>query len=79
MDEDFLFNKNAFKICGAVSYTHLDVYKRQAYYGACYGTGEMLLSGITTFADMYYFMDKVALACEKMGIRAVLGLSLIHI
>lgn len=48
-----------------------------AYYGACYGTGEMLLSGITTFADMYYFMDKVALACEKMGIRAVLGETII--
>ena len=37
----------------------------------------MLLSGITTFDDMYYFMDKVALACEKMGIRAVLGETII--
>ena len=34
---------------------------------------EMLLSGITTFLDMYYFEDQVAQACEKAGIRGVLA------
>jgi 5-methylthioadenosine/S-adenosylhomocysteine deaminase len=34
---------------------------------------EMLLSGTTTFADMYYFEDHVAEAAREAGIRAVLG------
>ncbi|NLW52764.1 MAG: amidohydrolase [Tissierellia bacterium] len=33
---------------------------------------EMIESGTTTFVDMYYYMDEVAKASEKMGIRAVL-------
>ncbi len=41
--------------------------------GADYGIAEMLLSGVTTFADMYYFEDEVAQAAKAMGIRAVLG------
>ncbi|MCI5774530.1 MAG: amidohydrolase [Erysipelotrichaceae bacterium] len=44
-----------------------------AYAAAKYGMAEMLLSGITTFADMYYFMDELATAAKKMGIRALLG------
>ena len=44
-----------------------------AYLSAQYGIVEMLLSGITCFADMYYYVDKIALACEKTGIRALLG------
>lgn len=38
-----------------------------------YGICEMLLSGVTMFADMYYFEDEVAAACEELGIRGVLG------
>jgi cytosine/adenosine deaminase-related metal-dependent hydrolase len=34
---------------------------------------EMALSGTTTFADMYYFEDEVARATEALGLRAVLG------
>lgn len=34
---------------------------------------EMLLSGTTTFADMYFFEKAVAALCEKTGIRAVLA------
>ncbi|MFA9376018.1 MAG: amidohydrolase [Lachnotalea sp.] len=43
------------------------------YQGARYGICELLLSGITTFFDMYYFEDEVAKACAEQGIRAILG------
>jgi len=38
---------------------------------------EMLLSGTTTFADMYYFEDQVAEAAAEAGLRAVAGETLI--
>lgn len=41
--------------------------------GSRYGIAEMLASGVTTFADMYYFEDEAAQAAKKIGIRAVLG------
>ncbi len=41
--------------------------------GSKYAIAEMLASGVTTFADMYYFEDEVAKAAKEMGIRAVLG------
>lgn len=41
--------------------------------GARYAAAEMLLGGVTTFADMYYFEDEVASAAKDMGIRAVVG------
>ena len=47
------------------------------YAASCYGIAEMLCAGITTFADMYYFMDEVAKASEYLGIRAVLGETII--
>jgi 5-methylthioadenosine/S-adenosylhomocysteine deaminase len=34
---------------------------------------EMMLSGTTTFVDMYYFEDRVAQATEEAGMRGVLG------
>ena len=43
------------------------------YLGAKYGIGEMLLSGTTTFVDMYYFEDEVARACLETGMRGFLG------
>ncbi len=43
------------------------------YRAARYGAGEMLLAGVTTFVDMYYFEHQVARACDEMGMRAVLG------
>ena len=30
-----------------------------------YAIAEMLLSGITSFCDMYYFEDEIAKSCEK--------------
>src|SRR5271170_2971975 len=34
---------------------------------------EMMLSGTTTFVDMYYFEDRVAIATKEAGMRGVLG------
>ena len=34
---------------------------------------EMIEGGTTTFADMYYFEQEVALACKRAGIRCVAG------
>ncbi len=41
--------------------------------GARLGIVEMLLSGTTTFVDMYWSEEYVANAVEELGIRAVLG------
>jgi 5-methylthioadenosine/S-adenosylhomocysteine deaminase len=41
--------------------------------GARAGIGEMLLSGTTSFLDLYYFEDAVARAVESLGIRGFLG------
>lgn len=42
------------------------------YIGAKYAICEMLLGGVTTFCDMYYFEDEVAKAAEELNIRGVL-------
>ena len=47
------------------------------YLGAKYGIAEMLLSGTTTFADMYYFEEEVARACLAAGMRGYLGETII--
>lgn len=47
--------------------------RKLVYRAAKYGIGEMLLAGVTTFVDMYYFEDEVAKACEDLGIRGFLG------
>ena len=44
---------------------------------AAYACAEMLLSGITCFVDMYYFEDDIALTVKEMGIRALLGQTVI--
>ncbi|RPA55897.1 amidohydrolase [Aerococcus agrisoli] len=44
---------------------------------AQYAMAEMLLAGITTFADMYYFEDAIAEEADQMGIRALLGETII--
>ncbi|MCL2231956.1 MAG: amidohydrolase [Treponema sp.] len=40
---------------------------------ARYACAEMLLSGITCFADMYYFEEEIASVVKEMGMRAFLG------
>lgn len=49
-----------------------------AYLSSKYAALEMLLGGVTTCTDMYFFMDRVALACEEVGIRALLGETIIR-
>ncbi len=41
--------------------------------GLTLGVVEMLLGGITSFVDMYYFEDRCVAPVEQLGIRAVLG------
>jgi 5-methylthioadenosine/S-adenosylhomocysteine deaminase len=41
--------------------------------GARAGIAEMLLSGTTSFLDLYYFGDAIARATESLGIRGFLG------
>jgi 5-methylthioadenosine/S-adenosylhomocysteine deaminase len=43
------------------------------YWGSMLSIAEMIRSGVTSFADMYFFMDEVAEAVEKTGIRANLS------
>ena len=41
------------------------------YYGTLLSCAEMIRSGVTCFADMYYFEDEVARAAQEAGMRAV--------
>ncbi len=43
------------------------------YWGAMLACAEMILSGTTTFCDMYLFEHKVAEAAKKAGMRALVG------
>ena len=43
------------------------------YWGARLAIAEMILSGTTTFCDMYLFEDAVAQAAREIGMRAVVG------
>jgi cytosine/adenosine deaminase-related metal-dependent hydrolase len=43
------------------------------YKATVHGTIDMALSGVTTYADMYYHMDEMAKATKEVGIRGVLG------
>lgn len=41
--------------------------------GMTLGIAEMLLGGVTSFVDMYYFEDRCVETVDKLGIRAMLG------
>ena len=47
------------------------------YWGAMLSIAEMLRSGTTAFADMYFFMDEVARAVSETGIRADLSIGMV--
>ncbi|HOW52033.1 MAG TPA: amidohydrolase [bacterium] len=43
-----------------------------------WGMAEMLLSGVTAFADMYFFEEEVAAAAKEIGIKAAIGEGVIN-
>jgi 5-methylthioadenosine/S-adenosylhomocysteine deaminase len=45
--------------------------------GTLIACAEMIRGGTTTFTDMYYFEDTVAEAVEEVGMRAILGQSIL--
>jgi 5-methylthioadenosine/S-adenosylhomocysteine deaminase len=47
--------------------------RNKVHAGSLLGCAEMILSGTTTFCDMYLFEDAVAQAAKSAGMRAVVG------
>lgn len=43
------------------------------YLSSRYAAGEMLLGGVTTALDMYYFEEEAAKAMDEMGMRGIAG------
>lgn len=49
------------------------------YAGTLLSLIELIRSGVTTYRDMYFYMEDVARATEVVGLRAVLGLGLVGV
>lgn len=49
------------------------------YWGSTLAIAEMIKTGTTCFADMYFFMDQTAKAVEETGIRASLARGLVGV
>ena len=49
------------------------------YHGALLGSAEMIMSGTTTFMDMYFNMEDVARAVKESGLRALLSYGIIDL
>lgn len=49
--------------------------EEHVYWGAMLGIAEMIKSGITSFVDMYFFVDHITKAVEETGIRGFVSLS----
>ena len=49
------------------------------YQGALLGSAEMIMSGTTTFMDMYFHMEQVAKAVDQVGLRAFLSYGIIDL
>lgn len=47
------------------------VNEESCYYGTLLSCAEMIRSGVTCFADIYYFEDEVARAAQEAGMRAI--------
>lgn len=54
------------------------VSKELVFLGALKGLSEMLIHGTTAFWDMYYFEDEVGRAAEVLGMRGVIGETIIN-
>jgi cytosine/adenosine deaminase-related metal-dependent hydrolase len=48
------------------------------YWGGLHGMIEMIEGGVTTFVDMYYFEDEVARGAKQLGLRGVLGETVVN-
>ncbi len=48
------------------------------YTSTVHGAIELVQGGVTTYADMYYFMDEEAKAIKAVGVRGVLGETIIQ-
>jgi cytosine/adenosine deaminase-related metal-dependent hydrolase len=57
---------------------HKLVDREIVYWGALHGMVEMIEGGVTTMADMYYFEDEVARAAKKIGMRGILGETILN-
>jgi 5-methylthioadenosine/S-adenosylhomocysteine deaminase len=51
--------------------------EEDVYWGSLWGIAEMIRSGTTCFADMYFHMDAVARAVKESGMRALLAYGMI--
>jgi len=49
----------------------------EVYWASLLGIAELLRSGVTAFADMYFYMEEVARAVRESGIRALLAYGMI--
>ena len=49
------------------------------YLSTRYAVAEMLLGGVTTVVDMYYFEEEAARAMDEMGIRGIAGETIISV
>ena len=54
-----------------------NVDKEFVYWGTLLAGIEMALGGTTTFTDMYYFEEEIARATDRIGLRGVLGQTII--
>lgn len=52
--------------------------KKLACLSGAYAIAEMLLGGVTCMADMYYFEDALVQVAKEMGIRALMGETIIN-
>ncbi|MFO7848519.1 MAG: amidohydrolase [Spirochaetia bacterium] len=50
--------------------------EEDVYWGSLLSIGEMIRSGVTAFADMYFHMHKTAEAVELSGLRAALSMGM---
>lgn len=57
---------------------HKWVDREVVYWGALHGMVEMIQGGVTTMADMYYFEDEVARGARNIGMRAVVGETILN-
>lgn len=53
--------------------------REDVYWFSLLGIAEFIQSGVTTFADMFFFEDAVAEAVRQTGIRACLGQGIINV